>query len=123
MTDNLCNATRYRRHYLGLLALGIAVFMGRIWDGVLLEDPARYASAAKCILDTGDWITMHQTPEMPYFNKPPLMFWLTAMLFRLTGPCAGAARFWSALSGLGTVLLIYSMGRRLWDEKKPFSRQ
>ncbi|MHC4871572.1 MAG: ArnT family glycosyltransferase [Planctomycetota bacterium] len=95
--------------WIALILLGTALFMGRIWDGVLLEDTARYASVSKCILTTGDWITMHETPADKYFNKPPLYFWLTAVLFKIFGTTVWAARFWSALSGIGAVLLIYDI--------------
>lgn len=95
--------------YISLILLGIALFMGKIWDGVLLEDPVRYASVAKSILSTGDWVTMHETPGLKYFNKPPLYFWLTAFLFKIFGTTVWAARFWSALSGIGVMLIIYDI--------------
>jgi 4-amino-4-deoxy-L-arabinose transferase-like glycosyltransferase len=85
-------------------------------EGILLEDHARYASVAKSILATGDWVTMHESPSRSYFNKPPLYFWLTALLFKLTGPVVWSARFWSVAAGMGTVLLVFSLMRRFADE-------
>jgi 4-amino-4-deoxy-L-arabinose transferase-like glycosyltransferase len=95
----------------GIVLLGVALFLVRSWDGVLLEDPVRYASVAKSILATGDWITMHEIPSVPYFNKPPLYFWMTAALFNLFGVSVWAARFWSAASGIGAMLLLYGTVR------------
>ncbi|MFW5856478.1 MAG: ArnT family glycosyltransferase [Planctomycetota bacterium] len=96
-----------------LFLLAAALFLAKCWDGVLLEDPARYAAVAKSILATGDWVTMHQTPATPYFNKPPLYFWATALLFRLAGPAAWAARFWSGLAGAVAAVLLFDAARRL----------
>ncbi|MBN1257094.1 MAG: glycosyltransferase family 39 protein [Planctomycetes bacterium] len=100
-----------------LLLLCLALFLVKLWDGVLLEDPARYASISKCILTTGDAITMHETPERLYFNKPPLYFWLTALLFKACGTSVWAARFWSALAGIGSVMLLYALTRRYLDAR------
>ncbi|MFH0910576.1 MAG: glycosyltransferase family 39 protein [Planctomycetota bacterium] len=97
---------------LGVLLLGGALFFVRLGDGVLVEDPARYAAVAKSILATGDWITMHIGRE-PYFNKPPLVFWLTALLFKALGVSVAAARFWSALAGAGSLILVYDLARSL----------
>ncbi len=99
-----------------LFAFTFVLFMGKCWDGILLEDTVRYASVSKCILSSGDWLTMHEIPDLKYFNKPPLYFWLTALLFKIFGTVTWAARFWSALSGVMVVMLVYEIVRIYRDK-------
>src|SRR5439155_1362823 len=51
---------------------------------------------------------------LPCVEKPPLYFWLTALTFWAVGPSEWATRLWSALAALGTVLLTWRIGRRLY---------
>lgn len=42
----------------------------------------------------------------PYFRKPPLRFWLGIHFYKYIGVNTFTLRFWSALAGVGTVLLV-----------------
>ncbi len=102
---------RHRRAFYALLVLAAVVYIGRLWEGGIAEDPAQYAAVAKHIYQSGDWLAMSDG-FAPYYNKPPLYFWCTAALFHLTGvgddfPTHFAARFWSAAAGVGCILLLY----------------
>lgn len=77
-----------------------------LWD----SDEGRYAEIAREMLVLGDWVTPHLN-YVVYFEKPPLMYWLTALSMRLFGAREWAARFWCGAFGLLTVLLIYRMGK------------
>ncbi len=52
-----------------------------------------------------------------YFDKPLLSYWLIAPFALAGGMSEGAARMPSALAGIGCVLLIFTMGRRLFGER------
>ena len=67
------------------------------------------------MVESGDWLTPHFNYE-PRFQKPALYYWLAAAAFAVTGPSEFAARLWSALAGLGLVLVIAACGRRWFDE-------
>lgn len=103
------------RHQLLITAIGLIVFyvnLGatRLWD----QDEAYFARTA---------VEMHQRQEwvVPYFNgevfahKPPLMFWMMRIGFLLFGVSEFAARFWSATFALATALLVYRLGRRMFN--------
>ncbi len=102
-----------------LLALGALLWGWNygLWD---LEgaDEGRYVQVAKEILAEGNWLvpTLHGEP---YDEKPPLPFWLMAAGLTLTGgePTAWGARLPSVLFGLGTILLVYLIGRHLWGDR------
>lgn len=67
------------------------------------------------MVETGDWLTPNYNFE-PRFQKPALYYWLTAATYLVVGPTEFAARLWSALAGLGLVLVTAAAGRRWADE-------
>jgi 4-amino-4-deoxy-L-arabinose transferase-like glycosyltransferase len=68
-------------------------------------DEAWHAQVASEILTSGDWLTLHYRGE-PYFNKPPMTFWLKALAIRVHGVNDEAsARFFPALFGWASVML------------------
>src|SRR5471032_843628 len=80
------------------------------------SDEGRYAEIAREMLELKDWITPHLN-YVVYFEKPPLMYWLTALSMRVLGPSAFAARFWCAGCGLLTVWITYLWGRNWKNER------
>jgi 4-amino-4-deoxy-L-arabinose transferase-like glycosyltransferase len=92
---------------VGLALLAAAVLFGRIDVG---DRSVRYAMVAKSILYTGDWVQMHMADE-PYYSKPPLCFWATAIAFRHLGVSVATSRLFAALCSFGTVLLLYATVR------------
>ena len=101
-----------RRPVLSLILLSLLTFfLGLGRQAISDSDEGFYAEAAREMVETGDWLT-------PYFNyeqrwqKPILYYWLTAGTYVVAGPTELAARFWSALSGLGLVLLTFAAARR-----------
>ena len=96
-----------------LLALGLLLFVPKLGMPLLDPDEGLYADIAQEMLARGDWVIPHIN-GLPYLEKPPLYFWLTALTFQLFGPSEWATRLWSAMSALGTVLLTWRIGRRLY---------
>jgi hypothetical protein len=78
-------------------------------------DEGLYATIALEMLRSGDWVMPHAN-GLPYLEKPPLYFWLTSLTFWLVGPSEWAARLWSALPVLGSVMLTWRIGRRLYGD-------
>ena len=78
-------------------------------------DEPRYAQIAREMLDRGDWIT----PTLGGFNwfeKPPLLYWLEMVSYKVFGVSEFAARFGPAFFGLGTVASLWGLGRSLTKE-------
>ncbi|MEW6272219.1 MAG: glycosyltransferase family 39 protein, partial [Thermodesulfobacteriota bacterium] len=104
-----------RRRALALLALALlcTMYLARI-GGFVLQDPdeGRYAEIPREMLETGDWVTPRLF-YVKYFEKPPLLYWLTALSFRAFGLTEWAARLVPALSGIVTVVLTFFLGARL----------
>lgn len=71
------------------------------------------------MFERGDWIT----PTLGGFNwfeKPALLYWLEIASYQLFGVTEFAARFGSTLFGIGTVAVLWILGRRV-DEKTDFA--
>ena len=71
-----------------LLALWLVALAG--WRPVALPDEGRYGGVAYEMLASGDALTPTLF-GLPYFHKPPLMYWLDMAAMRLLGPTPLAA--------------------------------
>ncbi|MDD5593562.1 MAG: glycosyltransferase family 39 protein [Candidatus Margulisbacteria bacterium] len=78
-----------------------------------------YGEFVKNILNSGDWLTLHYNGQV-IFDKPPLYFWLAALLSKLIGFNEWAMRFWAALAGVLTVITTYLLGRKFYNERTGF---
>lgn len=82
----------------------------------LLEpDEGRNAEVAREMLVSGDWITPRFN-ALPYLDKPAVFFWLVAGSFRFLGVSEWSARLPSAFAALGTLLLVWSLARRMFGD-------
>ncbi len=102
---------------LGLCALTFFAGLGR--PAISDSDEAFYAESAREMIDRGDWLTPHYNDSVR-FEKPVLYYWLAAGSYTVAGVSAAAARFPSALAGLGLVLLAYACARRWYDDGTAF---
>jgi 4-amino-4-deoxy-L-arabinose transferase-like glycosyltransferase len=83
----------------------------------LLEpDETRYSEIADIMVDTGDYITPHLN-HVVYLEKPPLAYWVTAVMFMIFGENEFSARLFTGLCVWGCIILCYTMGAFLHDEK------
>lgn len=102
------------RFYFGAFAILTAIgFLAPIRVGDLPGyDDARYTVVAKQIVLSGDWLNT-QFNGTADFEHPPLLEWIQAAFFSLFGISDVVAKVPSALLGLGTVLLLAWLARRL----------
>jgi 4-amino-4-deoxy-L-arabinose transferase-like glycosyltransferase len=104
----------------GLLLAGAVLFFFRLGaPGLMDPDEGRYAEIAREMLLLKDWLIPHLN-LLPYLEKPPLVYWCTALSFSVQGYSEWAARLPSALSALGGVFLAYGLGRALWGSRAGF---
>lgn len=77
-------------------------------------DEAWHAQVASEIVSRGDWLWLHYR-NLPYFNKPPLTFWLKAVAFHIGGVNESSARFFPALFGGASVMMTAWFFAKLFD--------
>lgn len=94
-----------------LLVLALLLLVSWRDDRPLHGDAAMYGAIAKTVLQTGD--ATHLTLNgRPYFNKPPMFFWLTAAAWGHLDSGTFAPLLVSGLLGVANVLLLYALCRR-----------
>lgn len=81
--------------------------------GILDNNEGLYAEIPREMLASHDWrlwVIPHLN-GLPYMEKPPLLYWLTALSFALFGETEWAARMVPALSSLSCVALLLWFGK------------
>jgi len=108
------------RHVLPLLGLWLAIFLGSLFSPPLLDDAdATHAQAARAMVTTGDWVTLH-VDGVRYLEKPPLPYWLVALSFCVFGCNTFAVHLPMALAVLALTALGYGWARRAFGTRTAF---
>ena len=103
-----------------LIALAALIHLGTLGSGDLYsQTEGQYAGAAKEMLRNQEWL-LPTNDGVPRLQKPPLLYWLTIISFKLFGVNAAAARLPIALSVIVTVGLVFLIGERLTDYGRGF---
>lgn len=108
-------------HYrLILFITGIILFIPFLGAAPLFDwDEINFAESAREMLLTGNYSRV-QINFQPFWEKPPLFFWLQALSMKLFGINEYAARFPNAVFGIITMLTLFEMGRKLRDNRFGF---
>jgi 4-amino-4-deoxy-L-arabinose transferase-like glycosyltransferase len=104
-----------------IFLLAAVLLFSNLWIGDLGLDSAAYATISRAVLRTHDWLVPHYEHCAEFQDcwlHPPLFYWMTAASFKVFGVTEFAARFVSALLGLGTILLVYAIGARAAGSRK-----
>lgn len=78
---------------------------------------ARYGEMARLMVETNDWITPQISRGVPYWGKPPLSFWITAVSFKLFGVTEFSARLPQFLIGVALLAMVGYAGSFQRDRK------
>jgi 4-amino-4-deoxy-L-arabinose transferase-like glycosyltransferase len=107
-----------RRYFLIFAILSAILVLAPLRTGDLTGyDDAQYAHIAKDILRSGDWLVLHSNGE-PALENPPLLEWMEASLFAAFGFSDSLARLPSAVCGLGVILLVFWLARKLTGDSQ-----
>ncbi|MFL5787129.1 MAG: ArnT family glycosyltransferase [Flavisolibacter sp.] len=79
-------------------------------------DEVNFAEASREMLETHNY-SIPQIDFQPFWEKPPLFFWLQVISMRLFGINEFASRLPNALCGILTLLVLFRIGKRLVNEK------
>lgn len=114
MTDTR-SQTPGRMDLLYLAAVSLFFLLYGLGSPPLVSwDEALYAGVAKEMVLSGDWFHLTQGGA-PWLDKPPLAMWATAFFYKLFGINELSARLFSALCGVGAVLVTYCFATRLFN--------
>ena len=109
-----------KRDILILLAIASIILLVNLGAGSLDSwDEAFYAEVSREILQRNDWVNLYWSGE-PWSDKPPLYMWVTTFFYKIFGINEFSARLFSAISGMGIVILTYLLGRRIFTREVGF---
>ncbi|KWU52029.1 lipid IV(A) 4-amino-4-deoxy-L-arabinosyltransferase [Pseudomonas sp. R11F] len=98
-----------------LLAFGVFYLLPLATHGLWIPDETRYAQISQEMLLTGKWASPHFM-GIRYFEKPAAGYWMIALGQAIFGQNLFGVRFASALSTGLSILLVYLVSRRLWND-------
>jgi 4-amino-4-deoxy-L-arabinose transferase-like glycosyltransferase len=109
----MLNRIRAGGPLLWALAVLVAVRITTLGLYPLLDTTeSRYAEIARKMVELNDWITPWFDYGVPFWGKPPLSFWMTAVSFKLFGINEFAARLPHFLCALLVAWLVWDWSAR-----------
>jgi len=104
-----------------LLGIGFFLFFYKVGDRDLwAPDEDEYAQMSREMIRYGNWI-FPTVNGQPWAVKPVLYNWLIALVAMPQGDVSEFdARIFSALAALGTILVIFYLGRRMFSARAGF---
>jgi dolichol-phosphate mannosyltransferase len=87
------------------------LFFSRLGSPLQEPEESRYAEISRQMLASNQWLVPVLHGE-PYYDKPPLLYWLVMGSYKIFGVADWSARLIPSLAGLFTVLVTYWWGRR-----------
>jgi 4-amino-4-deoxy-L-arabinose transferase-like glycosyltransferase len=110
----------WRRDAVLLTLLFGALFAWRLGSAPLMNpDEGRYAEVPREMVASGDWVTPRLN-GVPYFEKPPLVYWAIAACEKFLGSGEWSVRLPPALIAIGGILLAYAATRRIYGRDAGF---
>jgi 4-amino-4-deoxy-L-arabinose transferase-like glycosyltransferase len=108
----------------GALVLLCLLLLARLFGMAIVPlmdtTEARYGEIGRKMAELNDWVTPWFDYGVPYWGKPPLSFWLTAISFRLFGINEFTARLPHLIFALAIIgLVVWLAGRRDRDAALP----
>jgi len=96
--------------------LTIVHLIGMIYIDIMEVDAAQYASISQEMVQSGDYLQVHHRHE-DYLDKPPLLFWLNSLSFKILGTTNFAFRLPSFLFLLMGLFATYKLSKLLYDKR------
>ncbi|HRX93509.1 MAG TPA: glycosyltransferase family 39 protein [Chitinophagaceae bacterium] len=103
---------------IGLLFIAAIIlfvpFLGNVhlfdWDEI------NFAESSREMIATGDYTRVY-IDFQPFWEKPPLFFWLQSLSMKIFGVNEFAARFPNAICGIATLIVLFLCGKKLFGKK------
>lgn len=110
--------TEKTRDILVLILVAGFVLLWNLWSGSLASwDEAVYAQVSREILNSHNYLDLTWA-GVRWSDKPPLYMWATVVFYKLFGVNEFAARLFSAICGLGTVIITYLLSYSLYNSRR-----
>ena len=110
------------RQYLEMVLLALVggwAYFANLHLSLLEGSEGLYAGIAGEMARRGEFFDLTYQ-GIPYFNKPPLFFWMLNLSTSIWGDHEIALRLPGSLAAVGTILLTYVLGTQLMSSKAGF---
>ena len=98
----------------GFAALLFIPFLGRVhlfdWDEI------NFAECSREMIKLNDYTRVY-VDFKPFWEKPPMFFWMQSTAMKVFGVTEFAARLPNALCGIVTLIAVFFCGTRIYDRK------
>ncbi len=92
------------------------IFFINLGNGHLIAaDEQTYSQWAFHMIKTGDYFTPWAYGSLFWTAKPPLTMWLMSLSYQVFGVTNFAARIWSTIFGALSLVVIYYLGKKLYN--------
>jgi len=111
--------TAYRNILIqSVIAITAALLFIPFLGGVHLFDwdEINFAECAREMIVSNNYLNV-QIDFRPFWEKPPLFIWMQVLSMKAFGINEFAARFPNAVCGIISLLVIYNIGRKLYNER------
>lgn len=106
--------------YLLIAVVAALLFFHSLGNVPLFDwDEINFAESAREMIETGNYMQVQINYE-PFWEKPPLFFWMQVAAMKLFGVNEFAARLPNALCGIVTLLVLFGIGKRLHNVQFAF---
>ncbi|MEZ5083422.1 MAG: glycosyltransferase family 39 protein [Bacteroidales bacterium] len=103
-------------NYLLIFLSGLVFFVPFLGGVHLFDwDEVNFAEIAREMIATNNYLQVQINYE-PFYEKPPLFFWLQVISMKIFGVNEFAARFPNAVTGIITLLVLNYIGTKLKDK-------
>ncbi|HXB45793.1 MAG TPA: glycosyltransferase family 39 protein, partial [Puia sp.] len=101
--------------FIGLVAAVFFIpFLGRVhlfdWDEI------NFAECSREMIKMDDYSRVYINFK-PFWEKPPMFFWMQSTAMKIFGVTEFAARFPNAICGLITLIVVFICGSKIYDKK------
>ena len=103
--------------YLFITLVGALLFFHSLGKVALFDwDEINFAESAREMIATGNYIQVQINFE-PFWEKPPLFFWMQVAAMHLLGENETAARLPNAICGIVTLLVLFAIGKKMHNQR------
>jgi len=106
-------------HVCLLILVGLFSFTYNLQISLFEGTEGLYGQITREMVQSGEYLRLTFQGQH-YFNKPPMFFWMVGGFTQLFGDNEVALRLTSSLFSLGTMVLIFVLGRTLFSWKVGF---
>jgi 4-amino-4-deoxy-L-arabinose transferase-like glycosyltransferase len=100
-----------------IVSLATLVLLFQLGQSSLIDyDEGIYAVVSKEMFTSGDILTL-RFASRPWFEKPPLLFWITSLFYRMFGINEFSSRAPSAFAGILVIFLTYLIADLIYEKR------